>query len=166
MAFGFLLTFLRARLRIPLHMPGHHGMEVMFLIMIARFYSRLPFSSSITTISAASCMLIPGLGYTDPFLPLIYIYFGLFLDGTFRLFSKQQANIFFVVLISGLAYSFIPLIRFLLVIFAHFPYTSILKGGFAMNFISHFVFGAIGGFLAIASFIIANKFKAGISKSF
>ena len=163
--FGVVVAFLRARLRIPLHMPGHHGVEVMFLIVLARLITRLPISSTITTTSAAGCMLIPGLGYTDPFLPVIFICFGLFLDWAFRLFPKLQLNILFVLLISGLAYSFIPLSRFVIVAFTHFPYDSIIRGGFTMNLLSHFCFGASGGFIAISSYIFANKLKSANSKS-
>jgi hypothetical protein len=163
--FGFAVAFLRARLRIPLHMPGHHGVEVMFLIVLARLISRLPISSTITTMGAAGCMLIPGLGYTDPFLPVIFICFGLFLDWAFKLFPKLQLNILFILLISGLAYSFIPLSRFVIVAFTHFPYDSILRGGFALNLLSHFCFGSLGGFIAISSYIFANKLKSANSKS-
>ena len=163
--FGFLAAFLRARLRIPLHMPGHHGVEIMFLIVLARLISRLPISSTITSMSAAGCMLIPGLGYTDPFLPVIFICFGLFLDWAFRIFPKLHLNIIFILLVSGIAYSIIPLSRFLLVAFTNFPYDSILRGGFAMNLISHFCFGALGGFIAISSYIFANKLKSSNSKS-
>jgi len=163
--FGFVVAFLRARLRIPLHMPGHHGVEVMFLIVLARLISRLPISSTITTMSAAGCMLIPGLGYSDPFLPVIYICFGLFLDWAFKYFPKLQMNILFVLFISGLAYSFIPLSRFVLVAFTHFPYDSILKGGIGINLLSHFFFGSLGGFIAITSYIFANRLKSKNSNS-
>jgi hypothetical protein len=163
--FGFLAAFLRARLRIPLHIPGHHGVEVMFLIVLARLISRLPISSTITTMGAAGCMLIPGLGYTDPFLPVIFICFGLFLDWAFRIFPKLQLNILFILIISGIAYSFIPLSRLLLVAFTNFPYNSILKGGFTLNLLSHFCFGAIGGFMAISSYIFSNKLKSTNSRT-
>jgi hypothetical protein len=159
MLFGFVVAFLRARLRIPLHMPGHHGVEVMFLVVLARLITRLPVSSTITTMSAAVCMLIPGLGYSDPFLPVIFILFGLFLDAAFRYFPGFQYKIPFVVLVAGISYSFIPLWRFLLVVFANFPYSSILKGGFAINLLSHFIFGAIGGFVAISAYLFANRLK-------
>jgi hypothetical protein len=165
MLFGFVVAFLRARLRIPLHMPGHHGVEVMFLIVLARLITRLPISATITTMSAAGCMLIPGLGYSDPFLPVIFICFGLFLDAAFRFLPKLHLSIPFVVFIAGIAYSFIPLTRLVLVVFTDFPYSSILKGGFAANLISHFFFGALGGLVAITSYIYTNKLKSKKSDS-
>jgi hypothetical protein len=163
--FGFLAAFLRARLRIPLHLPGHHGVEIMFLIVLARLITQMPISSTITTMSAAGCMLIPGLGYTDPFLPVIFICFGLFLDWAFISFQKLQLNIPFVLLVSGFAYSFIPLSRILLVAFLHFPYDSILRGGLVINLLSHFLFGAIGGCIAVTSYIFANRLKSKNSNS-
>jgi len=163
--FGFVVAFLRARLRIPLHMPGHHGVEVMFMIVLARLISRLPISSTITTMGAAGCMLIPGLGYTDPFLPVIFICFGLFLDWAFKLFPKLQLNVLFILIVSGVAYTFIPLSRFILVAFTNFPYDSILRGGFTLNLLSHFFFGALGGLIAISSYIFANKLKGTKSNS-
>jgi len=165
MLFGFVVAFLRARLRIPLHMPGHHGAEVMFLIILARLITKLPISSTITTMSAAGCMLIPGLGYTDPFLPVIFICFGLFLDAAFRYFPKFQIKVPFVVMVAGIAYSFIPLSRLILVVFTNFPYDSVLRGGFATNLLSHFFFGALGGFIGITVYLYANKLKSKKSDS-
>ena len=165
MFFGFLLAFLRARLRIPLHIPGHHGVEVMFLIILARLITRMPIASTITTMSAAACMFIPGLGYSDPFLPVVFVLFGLFLDWAFKIFPKLHLSVPFVILISGIAYSFIPISRFLIVAFTNFPYDSFLKSLFGYNLLSHFFFGALGGSIAITSYIFANRMKSKKSES-
>jgi hypothetical protein len=160
MLFGFMITFVRARLRIPLHLPGHHGVEVMFFMMVARNFSKLPMASTLTTMSAAGFMLIPGFGYTDPFLPVVFIAFGVFIDACFRYFPKWHLSIPFVVIISGISYSFIPLSRFILVAFTNMPYDSILHGGFFTTLMMHFLFGSLGGFIAITTYIYANKLKS------
>ena len=60
---GVIAVVLRAKLRIPMQMPGRHGLEVMALLMIGRKASNLPIATSISTFAAAFMVMFPLLLY-------------------------------------------------------------------------------------------------------
>jgi len=153
---GILAVVLRAKLRIPLNMPGHHGLEVMALLLIARSNSNISFAGSISTLFAAIFILFPFMGFKDPFLPMIYIFMGLGIDIMFKFYSRIKESVFFFALLGGLAYMLIPLSRIVIHLLTGYPYSSLIKGGYFMPVVSHFIFGAAGAILA-ASLIYTTK---------
>ena len=157
---GAAAVVLRARLRIPLNMPGHHGLEVMALLMIARNYSRIPFAGSIATLTGGALMFIPFLGYTNPFLPVSYMIMGAGIDILYAWFRKLSHPRFFFVLLGGLAYIILPLTRLVFHFTGLFPYQSILKTGIAYTLLSHFMFGLAGAALGAALIYSARKIKS------
>ncbi|MBI9036287.1 MAG: hypothetical protein JEZ03_17640, partial [Bacteroidales bacterium] len=68
-----LVIFLRTRLRIPLHLPGHHGVEYMVIILSARMLSRYRWTAVFTALGIATAFLIPALGFNDPFKLIAYM---------------------------------------------------------------------------------------------
>lgn len=147
MLFGAAAILLRAYLRIPLNLPGHHGLEVMALLLIGRKISGLPYAASISTVTAALMIFLPLPGLKDPFLPIIFLLIGAVIDLIYRFISRFQENIFLFGILGGIAYFMIPFSRLILFI-AGYPYESFVKFGFAVPLASHFVFGALGGMLA------------------
>jgi len=154
---GALAVVLRAKLRIPLNMPGHHGLEVMAILIGGRMFSKLPVASSISTIAAALCIYIPFLGFKDPFLPVIYLLMGISIDSLYYFVKKSNANFLFFAIIGGLAYTVIPSIRLILHTTSAFEYMMFLKKGFILPFISHFAFGFAGGLAATSLSAISKK---------
>lgn len=153
---GILAVVLRAKLRIPLNMPGHHGLEVMALLLIARSNTKLSFGASISTLFAALFIMFPFMGFKDPFLPLIYMIMGFGIDIFYKFYSKVKESVFFFAVLGGLAYMLIPLSRTIIHLLTGYPYSSIIKGGFFLPLVSHFIFGAAGALLA-ASLIYSTK---------
>ncbi len=145
---GAAAILLRAYLRIPLNIPGHHGLEVMAILLIGRKITRIPFAASVSTLTAAAFIFFPALGLKDPFLPFIYLFMGFVIDLVYNNLNKVRNSFYLLGLLGGFAYMMIPLSRFLIYIFAGYPYESFLKQGFAVPFFGHFVFGALGGMLA------------------
>jgi len=156
---GAVAVFIRARLRIHLNMPGHHGLEVMALLMIARSYSRIPVAGMIATTTGGLCMLIPFLGYTNPFLPLSYIMMGAGIDLFYAWFKNLKHASFFFVLMGGLAYMILPLTRLIFHFSGLYPYNSIIKAGIPYTLLSHFMFGIAGAALGAALVYSARKIK-------
>ncbi|MCD4745607.1 MAG: hypothetical protein K8R58_04855 [Bacteroidales bacterium] len=153
---GAFAIVLRAKLRIPLQMPGHHGLEVMAILLIGRNMSKIPIASSISTFVAALFILFPFIGFKDPFLPIIYILMGVTIDFTYKYFKQYRANIIFFALLGGIAYMVIPLSRILIHFTTGYPYQSLIKGGYIYPVISHFIFGVAGAVLA-AGVIYSTK---------
>ena len=101
-------------------------------------------------------MLVMPLGFNDPFMPVMYMLPGLLLDVFYSLFRSKNHNIIFVALLSGVAYFTIPLIRMIITLATGFFYGSFI-GGFVYPIIMHFVFGAIGGMIALGAFSLIKK---------
>lgn len=156
---GAIAVVLRTKLRVPLQIPGHHGMEVMAVILIGRKISALPVASTISTLTAALMMWMPFMGMRDPFLPVVYILMGVTIDLLFGTLKKFTPNFFFFSLLGGIAYMMIPLSRIVLQISGLYVYPSLVREGFLYPVLSHFLFGAIGAFLAASIVYAGEKLK-------
>ena len=141
---GAFAIVLHARLRIPLHLPGRHGIEFMMLLLIGRSISSFRFASSLSSLGVASMLFIPILGFKDPFILVVFILPGMLIDLFYNTLPKIKNNIWLLALIAGIAYALIPIARLLISISTGYLYESFL-GGFMYPLAMHFVFGFMGG---------------------
>ncbi|MFH2094988.1 MAG: hypothetical protein ABIJ16_04745 [Bacteroidota bacterium] len=141
---GAIAITLRARLRIPMNIPGHHGIEVMALIMAGRCISRIPVASSISAAMAAILTYIPVLGFSDPYMPFVYIIMGVSLDIMHLLIRNGKLRLLLLTLAGGFAYMMIPLTRLVISVTTGFPYNSFLKHGVISTLLFHLLFGLAG----------------------
>lgn len=146
---GVSIAFVRDRVRIPLHMPGHHGLDVMFFLTFLRIAFPMKWSGSIMGTGAGLATFIPGMGFGDPFMPLMFFIPGLLLDLFFMGQKYFGKNIFVIAIAAGFCYMSIPMTRSVISVFG-ITYGSFM-GGILFPFITHFIFGLAGGFLG-ASF--------------
>ena len=51
---GFFAVVIRERLKIPLHLPGHHGFEFMLLFMAGKILSRQHYAMTFSSIGASA----------------------------------------------------------------------------------------------------------------
>jgi hypothetical protein len=156
-AIGAVGVLMHAYLRIPLKLPGHHGVFYMALLISGKLISKKNYAGSLSSIGAAAMLLLP-LGFKDPFIPVIYLFPGLIVDVLYYNFRKLQPNVLFLAIICGLAYTMIPITRIFITVITGFPYGSLLTG-FLYPVFTHFIFGAIGGSLAAGSFALIKKRK-------
>ncbi len=155
MSIGAVGVLLHAKFRVPLHLPGHWGVVFMAMLFSGRLFSQRKYAASLSSIGAAFMLVMP-LGFKDPFMPVMYMLPGLLLDVFYSLFRSKNHNIIFVALLSGVAYFTIPLIRMIITLATGFFYGSFI-GGFVYPIIMHFVFGAIGGMIALGAFSLIKK---------
>lgn len=144
---GISAIVLRSYLRIPLGIPGRHGLEFMALLMIGRRMSKLPFASIITMLGATTFMFVPFIGIKDPFLPVIYLLMGVVLDVLYFAFRNPANRLAILSLIGGLAYMVIPISRLGVYLFTGVLERSFIKSGFIIPILSHFAFGVAGALL-------------------
>ncbi len=154
---GALAMVIRAKLRIPLGLPGHHGIEFMLLIIIGKQLSKFRFAGAVSALGIVAMAFVPGFGFSDPFMALVFTVPCLLIDLFWLLFQKYEYKILLVALFAGLAYFSIPLVRTVLSTFTGVMYPSLLKG--MVPFASHFIFGATGGLVAASIFKFAKKAK-------
>lgn len=152
---GAIGVLLHAKFRFPLRIPGHWGLIYMAILVAGRLFSKKPYASSLSSIGAATMLLLP-LGFKDPFMPFIYMFPGFLLDTFYYLFKKNNQHIIIVAFISGVAYCAIPLIRILLSATTGIFYGSFI-GGFFYPVIMHIIFGAAGGILALFAYKLIKK---------
>ena len=70
---GVLAIVLHARLRMPINVPGHHGIEFMTVIIAARLASKIKWASSISALGIGVFILFPVLGFKDPMMGFNYM---------------------------------------------------------------------------------------------
>jgi len=143
---GVIAILLHARLRTPLNIPGHHGLEFMALMMAGRVASRIKWASSISSLGIGLILLFPVFGFKDPFMGINYMFPGLFIDLFYNLTKNYSRQLLILALISGIAYLTIPLSRLCIHFITGYPYTSFLKHGYAIPVFGYLVFGMAGGF--------------------
>jgi len=89
--FGLLAIILHAKLRSPLRLPGHHGLEFMALMIIGRNISRFSYASSISSIGAQGGSLeeVAKYGMTDDCALLVNSSRGIIYAGNDVLFKEK-----------------------------------------------------------------------------
>lgn len=156
---GALAVLVRAKLRIPVQLPGHHGLEVMALLLIGRKVSNIPVATSISTFVAALFTFFPFMGFNDPFLPLVYLLMGATTDLLYKFIRMFRENVLFFALLGGISYMVIPLSRILIHFTTGYQYNSLIRGGYLYPVVTHFLFGAGGAVLAAAIVYAVKKIR-------
>ena len=158
--FLFLMSviamLIHAKLRIPMHLPGKNGLLFMMIVVSASAASRFNIGASLTCLGSASLLMFANLGFDDPYMPIVYILLGVFMDLVFGVAKTISKNVLIVAIASGLSWMLIPLIRSGVSLITGFPYESLLTG-IAYPLFSHFIFGLLGGFAGAGLVFWANK---------
>ena len=143
---GAIAILLHSRLRTPLNIPGHHGLEFMARLMAGRVASRLPWASSVSSLGIGLILLFPAFGFKDPFMGINYMFPGILIDVLYAFTRRWKWSMVILALISGLAYAMIPLSRLFIHFVSGFPYGAFARHGYFIPFAGFFVFGLAGGF--------------------
>lgn len=156
---GVTAVLLRAYLRVPMQIPGHHGLEVMAILIIGRAISKISIASSISTIFSALSIFIFGFGLKDPFLPFIYIAMGMSIDILYAFLKQKKYVLLIFALIGGISYMIIPISRILITLSTGFQYQSFIKHAFYAPLFTHFAFGAAGAVLGAGLIYSLKRLK-------
>jgi hypothetical protein len=143
---GILAILLHARLRTPLNIPGHHGLEFMAIITAGRVASNIKWASSISSLGIGFILLFPVFGFKDPFMGFNYMLPGIFIDIFYNLTRYFKWQLFIMALIAGCAYLLIPISRLFIHALTGYPYSSFIKFGYFIPVVNYFLFGLAGGF--------------------
>lgn len=142
---GAFAVFLHHKLRIPLNIPGHHGLEFMAIFVLLRMSSGIRFAATLATLGVGIMLLIPGVGASNPFHSLGYLLPGLVLDASYHFNRKQSLQLLVITLSAGLAYMSIPLSRLLVQLLTAYTSPAFIKFGAAYTILSFMFFGMLGG---------------------
>lgn len=137
---GIAAALLHAAVRIPLHLPGHQGVALMAILMLARLASPYRWAATVASLGAAAAA--PLLGFHDPLAPLAYLLPGLVLDLA-ALLSARKPSV--MALGAALGYTAHPLLdRAALAAFG------VHLGPSGPAFGAHLLFGFAGALLGLA----------------
>ena len=158
---GALAAFMHFRLRIPLNMPGHHGLEFMAIFVLIRLESNLKYAATAATLGVGFMLLFPGMGSSNPLNSLGYLLPGIALDLLYQ-YNKNRLQLLFVAsIVAGISYMSIPLSRLFLNLIIGYPYMAFVKFGVMYTILSFLFFGMLGGVLG---FTLSN-IKSVLNKS-
>jgi hypothetical protein len=153
---GMLAIIAHAKLRMHLGIPGHQGIIFMAVLIIARKAIKIRWSSLLFSAGVGSMLYVPFLGFGDPFAVLVYLWPGIIFDIFYVTNVSKQEKFWFITLLGGLAYSSIPLSRFILGIFTGLMHKSLLNG-LLIPYLLFFIFGLIGTLIGIATYHLIKK---------
>lgn len=145
---GVLIGLLHETFRWPLKMPGHHGLEMMAIMMFARCASGVRYAATSTSLGNVFVSAF----FTHELLiqQVIYVLQGLLIDSLYPKLAaaKDRLNLYLWVLIAGLiagvAHAIKPVFKWLLKFNLDFHAGSLVHG-LSYPLISHILFGAVGG---------------------
>jgi hypothetical protein len=152
---GVATVVLERTFNWSLQMPGHHGMEVMALLMLGRLTCSNPWSATIAAASAA--VAAPALGADHgPLMPLLYVLPGAMLDLGYRLRPRAGLFALYLPLIAALAWTSKPVLRFLANVTLGLQFGS-LRAGPVYPILTHLMFGFVGGLAAVLLWRLTEK---------
>ena len=147
LAVGMVAVVLHSKLRFPMHLPGKQGLLFVAMVVTARGMSGKGYAASMACLGSATLLLMPGLGFRDPFMAVNYILMGSVMDLVYTTVSKQTSKLWIIAGATGLCWSIIPAFRLLLSHFVQMPMGA-FSSGIAFPFITYLTFGLAGGFLS------------------
>jgi len=155
---GMVAIAIHDKLRIPLQIPGRHGIIFLTVIVVARGLSRFPFAATIACTGSAALLATSWMGFHEPLMPVIYIVVGITLDVLYAVFRKSASFFLATALSCSFGWMCIPLVKFLLASFTGFYFTS-LRFGLGWPVLTHIIFGFAGGLLGASLLKIFSHFS-------
>ena len=144
---GVAIVALEGAFRWPLQLPGHHGIEAMALLALARLSCLHPVSASLSAASAALAAPLFGADH-GPLMPLFYLLPGVLLDLGWRLRPRAGSFVLFLPLLTAVAFASKPVVRVLANALFGMQFGS-LRAGPVYPILTHLLFGFVGGLVAV-----------------
>jgi len=141
---GALGVVLHASLRVPLHLPGHHGLEWMALLAFASMTIPRRWAATGVGIAATAIAFLPLWGWHDLFAPQLYLASAMFFDLFCVVLPRRQLRRTLVVLAGGLAFTAAGLIGFLVG-----PHGATAHAAWGLWTLMHFGFGLAGALIGM-----------------
>jgi len=144
---GVTAVVLHRAFDVSLALPGHHGIEWMALLLIGRMSSRFRGAGTLTSVSASIASTLPFLQGGNPYGWLFYLLPGLVVDFAFRYLLPLASQLWFLILLGGLAHVTKLLGQLAINLVIGWPFGS-FRFGILYPFVGHLLFGMIGGLLS------------------
>lgn len=153
---GVFAGYLHQVFRLPLKMPGRHGLEFMAIMIFSRCATSTRFAGS--TVGTGSAGVTLWLAHGLAIEPFIFILQGLALD---LVYPKARAMSFWVwslALAAALVHAIKPLLDWVLMLSTNFE-TDSLVSGLAYPLSTHLLFGFVGGLCGALAWKTTQKYR-------
>lgn len=142
---GAMAMLMHESFRFGLELPGRQGLTLMAILVFVRLASPYHYSATL----AGSGGLVAALLIRDnPSAAIIVLSQGVLLDLAFKQLSVSTITLWLMPLAAGLAHMLKPLFKIGFLAWAGIE-TDSLRHGMAYPFMTHFIFGALGGLIGL-----------------
>lgn len=142
LALGAGIVALGEAFRLPLGLPGHHGLEAMALLAAARLSTDYRWAATIAAISAAATAAVLGAGHGG-LVPLFYLMPGLVIDFGVTLRPNWRSSLLWLPVCAALGHASKPLIKWVILLGSSANFGS-MTHGLPYPFVTHLAFGFTG----------------------
>lgn len=150
---GALAAALHQSLRVPLHLPGHHGIEWLAILMLARLSSRTPAAGIWVGIGAAGTLLALGgaVGIDGRSVQMLTCLLqGALLDALYAACLMLPLRWLWVAAIGAAVHALAPLLKNALAGVGTSADFGALANGIGYPLLTHALFGAAGALAGLA----------------
>lgn len=147
---GGAAALLHEAFRWPLHLPGHHGLEWLAILMAARLLSSRPWAAMAVAVGAALMAAAGHAGHDTLLRPLVYLLQGAVLDGLWRVAGSGRMAPWRAALLGAGVHALSPLAMWLLAA-AGGVQAGAVANGLAAPLASHAAYGAVGAAFGAAA---------------
>jgi len=152
---GAGIVLLSELFRFSLGLPGHHGLEGMALLAVARLSTNYRWAATIAALSAATTATVLGAGHGG-LVPVFYMLPGLAIDVGALLVPAWRRNMLWLPFFAALGHASKPLLKWIVLQGAS-PHFGSMVNGLPYPLATHLIFGFAGALTATATWRIWQK---------
>lgn len=143
---GAAVIVLREAFRIPLGLPGHHGVEAMALLVTARFCTDHRWGATIAAMGAALTAGAIGAGHGGLF-PALYLLPGLVIDAGAMLLPSWRRRLLWIPVCAAVGHATKPVVKWL-ALGGTDAHMGSMVNGLPYPLTTHLLFGFTGALVA------------------
>lgn len=152
---GVMIVVLHESIRYPMRIPGHHGLEGMALLALAKLSSKYRWAATVTALSAATTAVGIGAGH-GWMTPMLNLAPGIVIDLAMLGFANWRMSFLILPLMAGLAHATKPLMRLFVAETVGTQFGS-FRFGALWPISTHIVFGFAGALIGVAAWRLWEK---------
>jgi hypothetical protein len=152
---GVMAMLLHENFRIGLDMPGRQGLSLMAILVFVRCASPYYYGA---TLAGAGGLVAALIWRDNPSAAMIVLSQGVLIDILYRQLIIANLTLWLIPVLMGLVHMIKPLIKLSLILTAGIE-TDSFRHGLAYPFITHFIFGSVGGLIGFMAWRSLKKIQ-------
>lgn len=150
---GAMAMVLHETFRFGLELPGRQGLTLMAIMIFVRCSAPYAYTATLAGAGGLAAALVVR---DNPEAAVIMLSQGFLLDLSYRALSRNRSMLWLLPLAAGVIHMVKPLFKFGLIIMAGAEENA-FRHGLAYPFITHFLFGGVGGLIGFMAWRSLKK---------